>query len=398
MSGYKPSATTHFVNSEWEAKQLIPALTKQLEADAKNAALLCNLGNSYYTTGETERAIELFREAHLLAPDNAAICCNLGIALADHVKFDEAYGYVEKANRLDPTDRYAASVYAEFLLRNGQWAMGWDLYERCRFSIPDCPLPKYTGGSLQGARILVLQEGGSGDVFMAFRFFKNLREMAPDKITFAVDKQLHCVFENHPWVDNLIEADGVKILLSDYDCYVSSFSLTPIFAHTPDRVPWPGAYLKGEVDVKRIVGNKLKVGLCWMAGEWDENRPHRTLSEKNLDMLLTNILIRENVKWYSLQKDWPTPSGMEQLNLETWETTAEEIDALDLVISVDTGVMHLAGAIGKPVWTLLSNSCWRFLREGEACVWYPTMRLFRNRERGYDQAVEKVAEELRRLV
>ena len=275
--------------------------------------------------------------------------------------------------------------------------MGWDLYERCRFSMPLCPLPKYTGGSLQGAKILVLHEGGIGDVFMTFRFFKNLRAQEAEKITFAVDRSLHCVLEGHPWVDQLLDGEGDKILLSDYDCYVSSFSLIPIFAPAPMRIPWPGPYLKGETEVHRIVGSKMKVGLCWMAGEWDENRKHRSLSQKNLALLLENILIRENVRWFSLQKDWPVPPGMEELNLSTWETTAEEIDALDLVISVDTGVMHLAGAIGKPVWTLLSNSCWRFLREGEACVWYPTMRLFRNREKGYDQAVEKAAEELRRL-
>lgn len=390
--GYKPSVRTHFINA-FEASQLLPKLSAKVQADESNWSAMVNLGNSYYTLGETEKALEWFKKAYELNPEDAVVCSNLGIALADHVRWEEAFYYVEKANRLDPTDRYAASVYAEFLLGMGQWKMGWDLYERCRFSIPRCPLPKYTGGSLQGAKVLVLQEGGAGDVFMALRFFKNLRELKPEKITFSVDSGLHGLLEAHPWLDNLLGADDVKINLADYDCWVSSFSLASIFVESVAEIPWPGPYLHGELAVQRIIGAPLKVGLCWRAGEQDENRRHRVLSQENIEKLIAV----EGVRWYGLQYG-EKREGLRPLNLSTWETTAEEIDALDLVVSVDTGVMHLAGSIGKPVWTLLSNSCWRFLRSGDSCIWYPSMRLFRNDDRGYDLAVSRVVEELQKAV
>jgi ADP-heptose:LPS heptosyltransferase len=392
MPGFKPSYDTHFIN-RFEASMLIPKLEKQLETDANNWRVMINLGNSYYTMGNTEECIRLFKKAYDLAPNSAVVCSNLGVALGDHVRFDEAFPYIEKSNKLDPNDQYAASVYAEFLLREGQWRMGWDLYERCRFSIPKCPLPRYVGGPLQGARVLVLQEGGSGDQFMFFRFFENLKALQPEKITFACDHRLHCIFEDHPWVDALLADHDTKIELKDYDCHVSSFSLGAIFAPTLTDLKFRTPYLAGERTVPRIIGTPLKVGLCWKAGEAVETRLHRCLSKENVKKLIEN----QNVRWFSLQYGENAPAGMETINLSTWEHTAEAIDLLDLVISVDTGVMHLAGAIGKPVWTLLSNSCWRFLRHGETCVWYPTMRLFRNNDKGYDSAVDRVVREMEKL-
>lgn len=394
MRGIKPSKDTHFINSDWEARFLIPRCVDDLNKDPRNWRAMVNLGNAHYTIGDVEIALDWFEKAYKLQPDNAVVCSNLGICLAEFARFEEAFPYIEKANKLDPTDQYAASVYAEFLLRIGQWRMGWDLYERCRFSIPQCPLPRYTGGSLEGMRVLVIQEGGAGDVFCFFRFFKNLKELNPASITYALDQDLHCIFENHAWIDKLLPNHDTKITLADYDCYMSSFNMAAIFAPQLAALKFTGNYLAVERDTPKVIGSSPRVGLCWQAGETDENRRHRVLSKANVRNLLEK---NPQVRWYSLQKDEPVPEGMYPLNLSTWETTAEEIDALDLVISVDTGVMHLAGSIGKPVWTLLSNSCWRFLLKGTRCVWYPSMRLFRNDTRGYDTAVSAVCEALEKV-
>lgn len=346
---------------------------------------MVNLGNAHYALGNAKIALDWFQKAHQLQPDNATICCNLSIALAGLVRFEEAFQYAEKANKLNPRDRYAASVYAECLLRSGQWRMGWDLYERCRFSMPQCPLPRYTGGPLDGMRVLVIQEGAPGDVFCFFRFFKNLKELNPASITYAVDQGLHCVFEKHEWIDALLPNHNTTITLADYDCYVSSFSLAAIFASQLASLKFIGNYLAAERDVPKVIGGSPRVGLCW------KGDTGKTLSEGNVRDLIEKI---PRVRWFSLVKDEPVPEGMSSLNLDTWETAAEEIDALDLVVSVDADVMHLAGAIGKPTWTMLSNSCWRFLLKGEQCVWYPSMKLFRNDTRGYDSAVSQVIERL----
>ena len=386
--GYKPSATTHFISYE-EAVVQIPKLERQLRRQPEDWRSMVNLGNARFTVGDTEDALGLLLRALDIVPNHAVANCNIGIVLAELTRFAEAFPYIEKANRLDPTDRYAASAYAEFLLRAGQWRMGWDLYERARFSIPECPLPKWTGEQpIEGRRLLVIQEGGAGDVFMALRFFHNLK-LLDAHVSFACDKALHCVLD-HPWIDQLLTF-GDKIDLSDFDYYVSSFSLTPIIAQTLDDVmaQWPGPYMKPERAIRRLVGAKPKVGLCWRAGEHDENKRHRCLSDSNIKTLMED----SGYQWVNLQYG-ETLEGAENPDISTWEHTADVIDGLNLVISVDTGVMHLAGAIGKPVWTLLSNSCWRFMLSGEECVWYPTMRLFRNKRKGYDDAVGKVVESL----
>lgn len=389
---YRPSSHSSFVSSA-AAHWAIPGLEKRVAANPSDWEALNNLGNAYFMQRKTEAALVMFLKAAGVHPIHSVILSNVANAYEDLGEFDKALKWAKLANEANPQDRYAAQVYAECLLRSGQWAMGWDLYEKCRFSIPECPLPKYTGGPLKDVKLLVLQEGGLGDVFLNFRFFRELKEMGAH-VTFAVDKKLHCLLELHPWIDKVMPPDGFKVTNKEYDCWVSSFSLAGIFAPTPKDAmqKWPGFYFSGN-DLqprKQLIGRRPKVGLCWSAGESGEYHRHRSLDKYDVERLLGNI----DVDWVCLQWPYGTPGtslppyAVKTVDISDWEKTAEVIEDLDLVITVETGMMFLAAAIGTPTWVLLRNSFWYFLDRGQASVWFPNMELLRSRGTTYEGAID----------
>lgn len=399
---YRPSSQSSFLSSA-AANWAIPELEKKLAANPSDWEALNNLGNAHFMCRHTEQALVLFLRAAGVHPGHSVIMSNIANAYEDLAEFDKALKWAKLGNEANPKDRYAAQVYAECLLRSGQWPMGWDLYEKCRFSLPQCPLPKYVGGMVaRGLRILVLQEGGLGDVFLQFRFFQYLKELGMH-VTFAVDQRLHCLLQLHPWVDKLLGAQGDKVTSTEYDCWVSSMSLAGIFAPTPKVAMqgYPGYYFSSnwlERPKKIIAERKLKVGLCWQAGEEQEYHKHRSLEPDDVKQLLAV----EDVDWVCLQ--WPYSGtakspyeGMRTVDIGDWEKTAEAIEDLDLVISVETGVMFLAAAIGIPTWVLLRNSFWYFLTDSKECVWFPNMRLFRAKGPTYEKAIAECATELSNL-
>lgn len=406
---YKPSSQSSFISSA-AANWAIPELEKKLAANPLDPVVLNNLGNAYFMTRDTEKALNLFLRAWDTKPFDSVIMSNIANAFEDKTEFDRALHWAKSANEANPKDQYAAFVYAECLLRVGQWRMGWDLYEQCRFSIPQCPFLKLTADLVTGLakaeatritpwRVLVLQEGGLGDVFLHFRFFQFLKELGAH-ITFAVDQRLHCLLENHPWVDKLLGPEGDKVVADDYDCWVSSFSLAGIFAPTPEAAMkgFPGYYFSshGMQPQNKIIGGKLRVGVCWQAGEEQEYHKHRSLHQAHMQVLLEN----KDVDWVCLQWPYSAPTkppfeSMRVVDISDWEKTAEVVEDLDLVITVETGLMFLAAAIGTPTWVMLRNSFWYFLTEGSESVWFPNMRLYRAKGLTYDKAVIDVATDLK---
>ena len=205
-----------------------------------------------------------------------------------------------------------------------------------------------------------------------------------------------------PYINHLLPTDNGRpdqIVPADYHCFVSLLALARCFEATVDGHLWWGPYLFAHPEKSSLralpLGRRVapRVGFCWKAGEHVMPRKHRSLLRTDVQRILDAPTLH-GVQWVSLVADEPPPPSVREVLspcLRDWSDTAAVIDNLDLVITVDTGVAHLAGAMGKPTWTLLPGlSSWPFLLDRCDSPLYPSMRLFRNSGEGIHGAVEAV--------
>jgi len=248
----------------------------------------------------------------------------------------------------------------------------------------------WMGKPLAGQRVLVRCYHGLGDTIQFIRFARPLRALARHVI----------MWTQPPLLDLVASAAGVDGVLAlhdgipdaDYDVDVEIMELPHALRIT--SIPADVPYLHPDTPVRaREKDGKFTVGVVWEAGGWDRRR--------NLPAVLLRQLAKvPGVRLVSLQVGTAAASASsipaETVDCSTVNHTVARLRELDLVISVDTMVAHLASALGRPVWTLLHRDCdWRWARESSDCVWYPTMRLFRQSEANdWSSVMERVRGEL----
>lgn len=297
------------------------------------------------------------------------------------------------------------------LLQLGDYERGFAEYEwRWRtgqFTPFACPHPKWDGRPIPGKTLLVHTEQGAGDAVQFARFLPLAAQRCATLL-------LVCRLDLQPL---LATASGVasirgpgQIGVSEFDTYIPLLSLPHVLGTTlatvPASVPYVGGEglrrekLKPELTLARR--GRPMVGIAWAGSPTHRNDRRRSCPLTALVPLLRT----PGVDFYSLQKgDRSRDLGLLPRDVEVRDMSsrlgdfgdlAVVIEQLDLVISVDTAVAHVAGALGKPVWLLLSyHADWRWLMEGERTPWYPTMRLFRqSRPAGWPSVVSRVAREL----
>lgn len=240
----------------------------------------------------------------------------------------------------------------------GNWSEGWPLYEQYVwkgvFAAIEETIPEWKGEDLNGKRLLIVPMGGKGDQIFYFRWFRLLREMGASTGWMLPDC-MEILFRGHPWVDQLIPVtEGVecRVELKDYDYY------TPLMA-LPMRlgtlIAWAGPYIQG------CRGGE-KVGLCTKAGEF--------MDSKGRSMNRTQeAAIKGAREWVSLNYE-------ENPEIRTWDGAARVTGGLKAVVTVDTSMMHLAGAMGVPVlcWPgQIPN--WKFLGGRTDSPFYPSMKV-----------------------
>jgi hypothetical protein len=206
-----------------------------------------------------------------------------------------------------------------------------------------------------------------------------------------------------PGVWETIARDGFcNLPLSDYDYFVSVLALPGLCGATVEDLRSPIGYPYFHANPEKSALRRLllghspipRVGVCWQAGEHAYPRKYKTLSREQLLTLLQSNVDR-GVDWVSLQYDAPPPIPMLRPAIRDWSDTAAVIDNLDLVITVDTGVAHLAGAMGIPTFVILpGRSSWPFLLRRDDSPLYSSVRLFRNHVNGLDLAVDAVVRAL----
>jgi tetratricopeptide (TPR) repeat protein len=374
------------------------------------------MGNALKDLGEYAEAIENYKQAVLLKPDYAEAYNNLGVALKDYGRCTEAIENYERAIQLNPDYTEAHWNRSLALLLSGRLAEGWKEYQRQynRLNTISYPYhyeqPYWDGASFAGKKLLVIYQQGLGDNIQFVRYLPMVKARG-GTVIYETKKSLVGLFEGFEGIDELVEAAPDCKPAVSFDFYVSLLDLPRIFGTTLKTIPSQVPYLypdsaKAESWRDRIVRDNLTVGIAWAGGPAHRNDHNRSLA---LEVFAPLAKI-DGMRLYGLQKGRGAeeaahlPEDMAVTNLgeqfEDFADTAAVIENLDLVISVDTAVLHLAGAMGKPVWALLPFAPdWRWMLKHPDSPWYPAMRLFRQKKPGdWHELIDRVRNQLQILV
>jgi len=340
------------------------------------AESLSNRASALYLANVTDDALSLAFEAVSL--ERTAITLNnLVVILESHGRFDEAFPYAQEAYALGYGDRRLARLYGESLLRRGDLTTGWPLYSAAYDDYPwlESRVPKWRGESLVDRRLLVFTQGGYGDNIYFLRWLGWLRDSGVD-ITLLAPPTL-CPLARTIGITCVENWNGNFTLdLTSFD-YHAGISAVPQYLNvtfdSPSLVPYLHVTPRPRFHLRR------RVGFCWRAGETPSPRRSRTLNWEQRQRITSRI-----------------PRHVDLSDLTgSWLDTAQFIASLDLVVTVDTGVCHLAAALGIPTWVILPGaSSWHYPIHTDAHPFYPTLRMFRNGVEGLDLAVDAVREAL----
>lgn len=396
---------------EAEAAYRRAIMLREGYAEARN-----NLGLLMQARAGSAAAEAVFRQAVAEAPRYAEAHNNLGVVLQERQAYAEAEREFQTALTIRPDFPDAAWNLALMRLIGGRYAEAWPLFgartriTACQTFAPPLPFPEWQGESLAGKSLLVWPEQGFGDEILCCRFFAELRRLGVARLVVACKPPLRPLFANLPGVDACIDASVGVMTVPACDYWVFSMSLPARFAVTletlPARLPYlsapPGHAPDLEARVRELPEGMRRVGLVWRGSQVHANDRHRSLPSLSRLAPLWRV---PGVSFVSLQLGEGSDvaeAGLSGLSLgdalEDFGDTASAIAHLDLVISVDTAVAHLAAAMGKPTWIMLPwlGQDWRWLQSGSESPWYPgVVRLFRQAEAGgWDGVLSEVAEAL----
>jgi tetratricopeptide (TPR) repeat protein len=368
-----------------------------------------NLGNTLRDLGRLDEAIRCYQVDLQLRPNNTHTLHNMGVVYRELLQLPEAMRSFDTALAFDPAYHECRLSRAMLLLLEGQLLRGWNEYE-ARFDVPragakrEYSQPAWDGTDPEGRTILLYCEQGFGDAIQFVRYAPMLAERSATVIV-ECQPELRELFSSLRGIDQIVCPGDEP---PDFDVYRGMMSMPLIFGTTLEAVPNQVPYLQADrAKVRRwrkiIEPGGLRIGLVWAGAGGYGNDVNRSMTLERLSPLAKI----EGVRLYSLQKGpaasqaQSPPDGMEILDLSAeltdFSETAAVIENLDLVISVDTAVGHLAGALNKPVWLMIPMfPDWRWMMARIDSPWYPSMRLFRQQVRGdWDTVVNRVVGELK---
>ena len=400
-----------------QLNQAISAFREAIAVDPAYANAHCNLSNALWSNRQLDEALAAARTAVALNPRQAQGFGNLGIALRSTGHFVEAIVAFRQAISLDPAYPDSHLHLSLLLLMQGDFAEVWDQYEwrwQCHsyaFMRRNFEKPQWDGSPLGTQILLIHTEQGLGDAIQFSRYLTMITQLAGNlgaaQIIFEVQPELVRLFQTFASQCTVVSRGEP---LPAFDLHYPLLSLPRIFKTTLESIPKEMPYLFADHNLVEAWRSKLdrtdsrmKVGLVWAGNPHHENDWSRSIPMAHLAPLGT----LDKAVFYSLQKsgpDRPADHTFGELKLISLSSelhdmadTAAAICSMDLVITVDTSVAHLTGALGRPVWVLLPFvPDWRWLTDREDSPWYSSMRLFRQSVRGdWDSVINRVVAALR---
>lgn len=386
---------------------------RALAVKPDHANALNNLGLICRQKSEWTNSIAYYQKALSIKPNFPEVYNNIGTSLQDMGRRAEAIGFYKQALALKKDYADCHNNLAMALLSVGQYDEGWMEYEwRWRsthflMSKQKATAPIWRGEAAEGRSILIQAEQGFGDALQFCRYIPWVKARGLHVIL-EVPAPLLRLMESLSGVEQIIERGD---LLPNTDYYCPMMSLPLAFHTRQETIPADIPYLFAQDEQVRnwrsrlpmSKEKRLKVGLVW-AGNSHQWAPDLAMTDRRRSIspeLFAPLMEIAGIQFYSLQKAGPkAPEQFRLIDLmdecADFADTAALIANLDLIISVDTAVAHLAGALGKTVWLLNRvDTCWRWQMEREDSPWYPMMRIFRQPAPGnWDSVMMRVKEEL----
>jgi tetratricopeptide (TPR) repeat protein len=398
-----------------ENDRAIEWCNKALQVDPKCVDAFNTIGAIHAAKGDLDAAMACFQKAMEIHPDQSSTLNNMGNVLHTQGRIQEAIDVYQRCLKEAPDYALVHWNLGLMYLMLGDFAKGWPESE-WRFKVKQFgPRTSFNracwdGSDLTGKRILLHAEQGFGDVLQFIRYVPPLARSGA-RISMAAHAELHRLLrgvgnkfgELGGYVENWVIPDGS---LPEYDFHCPIMVLPRVLNTTLENIPTDIPYLWPEEELashwRKRMKNKpgLKVGLAWAGRPSHPNDRHRSFPLA----MLAPLAGVSGVTFFSLQKGAAAGQTAETPfeivdwtgDLNDFADTAAMIANLDLVISADTAVVHLAGAMGKPVWVLLPFvPDWRWMLDREDTPWYPQMRLFRQKKIGdWDPVIARVVQAL----
>lgn len=382
-----------------------------LSLEPNNSRLLFNLGNTYLKADYIEAAIATYHAAIAADPTYFDPYHNLGHAYNEMARPADAEACFRKGMELRPDDFNPHMSLGMTLIAQGRYPEGWReyqwrLHDKVQLPPRGFTQPAWQGESLAGKTLLLCSEQGAGDAIMFMRYLPMLLAQGA-KVIVECLPPLRRLFEHIEGPEKIVLKGEA---LPDFDTYVAPIDLPLFFNTTVDTVPGDVPYLpwptpEQEPAIRLDAPSGRRIGIVWAGNPAHRHDKWRSIHDVKL---LSPLLDVPNTVFYNLQYgargDDLEKAGMghrivklgDERIVDFWNL-AGFVRQMDLVISVDTAVCHLAGALGVPTWTLLAfGGEWRWMTGREDTPWYPTMRLFRQRIRhDWAEVVERLALALR---
>lgn len=385
----------------------LPFLQDVVKAMPDDASARLNLGNALAGLDRADEALAQFH--HVLehhGQDDADAALNIANTLRDQDRCDEAVGWYQRALDNGAPRNLVLWNRSLCLLSMGNYPEGWRDYEARRQlpALGNGPRtfiqPQWSGGSVAGKTVLLHAEQGFGDTIQFCRYARLVSALGA-RVVLEVQPPLMELLASLEGVDELV-ARGQA--LPDFDLHCPLMSLPLALGTTVETIPGATPYLHADSALVAQWRNalhqpgRLQVGVAWAGNPDNWNDRRRSLAFEQFRAALP-----DNADYWSLQKSTPQAQGsgvqVQVFERTEFAHTAAQIMALDLVVTVDTSIAHLAGALGRPVWILLPRPAdMRWLLERSDSPWYPNARLFRQHRQGqWDGVLQEVAEGIARL-
>jgi tetratricopeptide (TPR) repeat protein len=360
-----------------------------LKAAPDRFDLWCNCGIDSLAARMHRESEQSFRRS-LELQDSFEGHYHYGHLLTAQMRIEEAMQHYEAAIRLNPGNLEAKVNLGQCLITMGKWKEGFN-FHRYRFNLPGFPpaprmnYQQWHGESLDLKTILLFVEQGFGDEIMSFRFAESVSKLA-SRVIVSARPPMYRLARTLPWADAVILHYDDPPWVPDYQCALLD---VPAFIDiTPETLPGKTRYFDvADRGFKLTFPEGINVGICWAAGKRElqpdiiEIASAKSLSFKDL----SGILAGPGVNLISLQQHHNDADAMRELGVfdpmrgvTDFADTAWIMDQLDLIVTVDTSVAHLAGALGKPVWNLVRHDAiWPWGQETRQTCWYDSMTIYR---------------------
>lgn len=407
MNDEENQARAHFAQGNFEAAEVI--FRRLAERAPSDPLAQYNFGVTLGKLDRIEEAMFCYRRTIELNPAFADAYINFGICLDEFNMLTQARQAFALARQLVPENPVPVLNEGISALALGDFATGWEDFS-ARWQLPayakfkrDFQKPIWKGEDLAGKTLFLFAEQGFGDTLQMARYVPLLTE-----------RGARVILETPPALTRLLcnTQDASQVFtkgepIPEFDFYCSMMDIPRAFGMTLETIPSNIPYLFADAAEVMSYKNKYpsngmrRIGLSWAGRSSHENDRNRSLKFAQLSPLLA----LKNIEWVSLQRivsDNDTPELASSCvanwgkNFDDFASAAAAIMTLDLVITVDTAIAHLAGALGKPVWILLPFFAdWRWLTVREDSPWYPTARLFRQKKRkDWDEVIERIIGEV----